>query len=192
MQILRYRTPAIPIGRETADGLFSGNITINASILPVGSEIITQGIHEQFSVAMKDAERIKIRFGTSISEDCGNESISTIPELRGRQQKEIHQQNLNEIIQEKAGEFIGFVHYEINSSGCGKKLHNGIVLTGGGVLMQQLCKLTEQRTKLENSMGIPVEHLADGSPDELSNPPVLYDSSSSQLLNLSAFIVRGK
>jgi len=67
-------------------------------------------------------------------------------------------------------EIFDHVFTEISSSGYGKKLVAGIVLTGGGALLRHVEKLAELHTGLPARIGLPVEHLAHGYSEKLCSP----------------------
>ncbi len=60
--------------------------------------------------------------------------------------------------------------WEIRRSGYERKLIGGIVLTGGGALMQHLVKLVEFHTGMTCRIGIPVEHLGHGYRESIASP----------------------
>ena len=60
--------------------------------------------------------------------------------------------------------------WEIRRSGFDRKLIAGIVLTGGGALLNHIDKLTEYHTGMSTRIGVPVEHLAHGYHEQLSSP----------------------
>jgi cell division protein FtsA len=96
--------------------------------------------------------------------------IITIPGLKGRDHKEISEKNLARIIQARVEEILDYVLWEIRRCGYERKLIGGIVLTGGGSLMQHLDKLTEFHTGMTCRIGVPVEHLGHGYKEAIASP----------------------
>ena len=99
--------------------------------------------------------------------------IVSIPGLRGGDPKEISLKNLSKIIKARVEEIIDQVYRQITSYGFqeGKnKLIAGIVLTGGGAQLKHIKQLTEYITGMSTRIGFANEHLAKGTPEEISHP----------------------
>jgi len=80
------------------------------------------------------AEKLKVKFGSALSEEVIDNRIITIPGFKGRDFKEISEKNLAKIIEARLEEIFDYVLWEIKRSGYEDKLIGGIVLTGGGSL----------------------------------------------------------
>jgi cell division protein FtsA len=90
--------------------------------------------------------------------------------LRNRAPKEISIRNLANIIEARIKEIIELVHSEIISSGYGKKLAAGIVITGGGSQLQHLQQLCEYMTGMDARIGYPNEHLGKSKVESVKSP----------------------
>ena len=134
----------VDIGGGTSDiAIFHENIIRHTAVVPLGGNIITDDIREGCTIVRKNAEELKVRFGSALAMENKDEEIVTIPGLPGRPPKEISMKNLASIIQARMEEIIEYVYYEIKNSGYEKKLIGGIVLTGGGALLKHLAQLVE-------------------------------------------------
>ena len=123
----------VDIGGGTTDvAIFHDSIIRHTSIIPYGGNIITEDIKEGCVVMKNQAELLKTKFGSALSDQLEDNEIVAIPGLRGREPKEISVKNLSRIIQARVEEILDLVYYEIKASGMEKKLVGGIVLTGGG------------------------------------------------------------
>ena len=67
-------------------------------------------------------------------------------------------------------EIVEYIQFEIRNSGYEKKLHGGIVLTGGGALLRHLAQLVEFKTGMDTRIGYPNEHLANDVPADIASP----------------------
>ena len=67
-------------------------------------------------------------------------------------------------------EIFDYVLWEIKRSGYESKLIAGIVLTGGGSLLNNIDLLSEYHTGLSTRIGQPIEHLAHGYSSMLASP----------------------
>ena len=161
----------VDIGGGTTDvTIYNEGIIRYTSVIPIGSNMITKDIKAGCSVTQEQAEKLKVRFGSALSEEIVDNRIITIPGLMGREPKEISEKNLARIIQARVEEIFEYVMWDIHRSGYENKLVAGIVLTGGGSLLKNLELLAEYQTGLAARIGYPTEHLSSHYMDEVSNP----------------------
>ncbi len=160
----------VDIGGGTTDvAIFYDGIIRHTAVIPFGGNIITDDIKEGCGIIRTQAEQLKVKFGSALSQENQENEIISIPGLRGRPHKEISVKFLAQIIQARMEEILEFVLFEIKSSGYERKLAAGIVVTGGGALLKHLPQLVMLTTGLDCRIGTPNEHLA-GNEDELKNP----------------------
>ena len=164
----------IDIGGGTTDlAIFKDGIIRHTSVIPFGGNIITEDIKEGCSIIEKQAELLKVKFGSAWPGENKENEIVSIPGLRGREPKEITLKNLSKIIHARVVEIIEHVYLEIKNYGHEeqkKKLIAGIVLTGGGSQLKHLKQLVEYITGMDTRLGSPNEHLAGNNLIEISNP----------------------
>ena len=164
----------IDIGGGTTDlAIFKDGIIRHTSVIPFGGNIITDDIKEGCSIIEKQAELLKIKFGSAWPGENKDNEIVSIPGLRGRDPKEISLKNLSKIIHARVVEIIEQVYMEIKNYGHEdqkKKLIAGVVLTGGGSQLKHLKQLVEYVTGMDTRIGLPNEHLAGNNSIEISNP----------------------
>ncbi|MEM1217402.1 MAG: cell division protein FtsA [Bacteroidota bacterium] len=171
----------VDIGGGTTDiTIFQDGIIRHTAVIPFGGNVITKDIKEGCRVMTQQAEKLKVRFGAALSEEVYDNRIITIPGLKGRPPKEISEKNLSRIIQARVEEILDYVVWEIRRSGYERKLIGGIVLTGGGALLNHMEKLTEYHTGFSTRIGVPVEHLAHGYHEALGSP--IYSTAIGLLL----------
>ena len=164
----------VDIGGGTTDvAIFKDGIIRHTAVIPFGGNVITDDIKEGCSIIEKDAELLKIKFGSALPSENKDSEIVSIPGLRGGEPKEISLKNLSKIIKARVEEIIDQVYRQITSYGFqeGKnKLIAGIVLTGGGAQLKHIKQLTEYITGMSTRIGFANEHLAKGTPEEISHP----------------------
>lgn len=164
----------IDIGGGTTDlAIFRDGIIRHTAVIPFGGNVITEDIKEGCSIIEKQAELLKIKFGSAWPGENKDNEIVSIPGLRGREPKEITLKNLSKIIHARVVEIIEQVYVEIKNYGHEeqkKKLIAGIVLTGGGSQLKHLKQLVEYITGMDTRIGYPNEHLAGESDDEVTSP----------------------
>ena len=164
----------IDIGGGTTDlAIFKDGIIRHTAVIPFGGNVITEDIKEGCSIIEKQAELLKIKFGSAWPGENKDNEIVSIPGLRGRDPKEITLKNLSKIIHARVVEIIEQVYLEIKNYGHEeqkKKLIAGIVLTGGGSQLKHLKQLVEYITGMDTRIGYPNEHLAGDSDAETTSP----------------------
>lgn len=160
----------VDIGGGTTDvAIFYDGIIRHTAVIPFGGNIITDDIKEGCGIIKTQAEQLKVKFGSALSQENQENEIISIPGLRGRPHKEISVKFLAQIIQARMEEILEFVLFEIKSCGYERKLAAGIVVTGGGAMLKHLPQLVMLTTGLDCRIGTPNEHLA-GNDEELKNP----------------------
>ena len=164
----------IDIGGGTTDlAVFKDGIIRHTAVIPFGGNVITDDIKEGCSIIEKQAELLKIKFGSAWPADNKENEIVSIPGLTGRDPKEITLKNLSKIIHARTVEIIEQVYLEIKNYGHEeqkKKLIGGIVLTGGGSQLKHIKQLVEYITGMDTRVGYPNEHLAGDTDKDVTIP----------------------
>src|SRR5690554_4308128 len=175
----------VDIGGGTTDlAIFKDGIIRHTAVIPFGGNVITDDIKEGCSIIEKQAELLKIKFGSAWPGENKDNEIVSIPGLRGREPKEISLKNLSKIIHARVIEIIEQAYMEIKNYGHEdqkKKLIAGIVLTGGGAQLQHIKQLVEYITGMDTRIGYPNEHLAGDSDAETTSP--MYATAVGLVLN---------
>ncbi|MBU79768.1 MAG: cell division protein FtsA [Flavobacteriales bacterium] len=174
----------IDIGGGTTDlAIFKDDIIRHTAVIPFGGNVITEDIKEGCSIIEKQAELLKIKFGSAWPGENKDNEIVSIPGLRGREPKEISLKTLSKIINARVVEIIEQVFVEIKNYGHSdqkNKLIAGIVLTGGGSQLNHLKQLVEYITGMDTRIGYPGEHLA-GDSDKSTGP--IFSTAVGLLMN---------
>ena len=164
----------IDIGGGTTDlAIFKDGVIRHTAVIPFGGNVITEDIKEGCSIIEKQAELLKIKFGSAWPGENRDTEIVSIPGLQGRDPKEISLKTLSKIINARVVEIIEQVFLEIKNYGHNdqkKKLIAGVVLTGGGSQLKHLKQLVEYITGMDTRVGYPSEHLAGDTTEAVSSP----------------------
>lgn len=162
----------VDIGGGTTDiAIFHDGLIRHTAVIPFGGNVITKDIKEGCSIMERQAEALKVKYGSALASESSDLEVVCIPGLRGREPKEITLRNLANIIQCRMEEIIELVHHEIKNSGYEKKLIGGIVVTGGGSQLKHITQLFEYVTGMDSRIGYPTEHLAPNNDiDGLTSP----------------------
>lgn len=163
----------VDIGGGTTDmAIFHEGIIRHTAVIPFGGNIITEDIKEGCTIMKRQAEQLKVKFGSALASESQENEIVCIPGLRGRDPKEISIRNLSSIIQARMEEIIEHVYYEIKNSGYEKRLIGGIVVTGGGAELSNITQLFEYITGMDSRIGYPNEHLGKSVVEEAITSPM--------------------
>ncbi len=161
----------IDIGGGTTDlAVYFDGIIRHTAVIPFGGNVVTEDIKQGCSILLRQAELLKVQFGSALGDMAPDDKVVTIPGISGREPKEISFKNLAYIIQSRMEEIIDAASFEIENSGFFDQLSAGIVLTGGGALLTHLSQLVKFRTGLDVRIGSPNEHLAGEPDDEINHP----------------------
>ncbi len=164
----------VDIGGGTTDiAVFKDNIIRHTSVIPFGGNVVTEDIKVGCSIIGRQAEQLKVKFGSAWPGENKESEIVAIPGLRGRDPKEISLKKLSQIIHSRVNEILEAVYMELKHYGSEeekKKLIAGLVLTGGGSKLKHIRQLTEYITGLDVRIGYSNEHLASGQSEILASP----------------------
>lgn len=161
----------VDIGGGTTDiAIFLDGIIRHTAVIPFGGNVITKDIKQGIQILEKQAEMLKIKFGSAMSSSTKENVIVSIPGLRTKDPKEVSVKNLSAVIESRMKEIIDLVNYQIKSSGYFDKLMTGIVITGGGSQLRNLPQLFSYITGKEVRIGLPNEHLGKDSKDLIKSP----------------------
>ena len=146
----------IDIGGGTTDiAVFYDNILRHTAVIPFGGNIITEDVKVACQILSRQAESLKIQFGSALAESAPSDQVITIPGIAGRKAKEISRHLLAEVIQARVEEIIEASMFEVDNSMFREKLAAGIVVTGGGSLLTNLSQLMSYKTGMDVRIGAP-------------------------------------
>ncbi|WP_341661646.1 cell division protein FtsA [Blattabacterium cuenoti] len=164
----------VDIGGGTTDiAIFKDNIIRHTAVIPFGGNVITENIKTDCLIIERQAELLKIKFGSAWPGENKETEIVCIPGLRGRDPKEISLKHLSQIIHLRVCEILEQVNVEIKNYGNEeqkKRLIAGLVMTGGGSQLKHIRPLTEYITGMDVRIGYSNEHIAGGENGIISNP----------------------
>ena len=108
----------VDIGGGTTDvAVYYDDIIRHTAVIPFGGNVVTRDIKEGCSILQRQAESLKVQFGSALGDLAQEDKVVTIPGISGREPKEISFKSLAYIIQIRMEEIIDAVMYEIENSG---------------------------------------------------------------------------
>jgi cell division protein FtsA len=147
----------LDFGAGTVDmAVFHDGALRHTFVLPLGGANITSDVAVGLKVPWADAEGLKTASGCAMIQKVRRDELVELPGVGGRQPRPIRRQYLSEIIEPRAEEIFGMLRKEILRSGFEEMLGAGVVLTGGGSLLDGLSELGERVFQLPVRRGNPI------------------------------------
>jgi len=158
----------VDIGGGTTDIiLYKDGWLRHSSVLAVGGNHFTNDIAVGLRISVIEAERIKKGYGSALTSMVGaSEELDIIQEGQGRK---IVRRQLSEIIQPRAEELVDLIKRELLSFSAYDIASTGVVLTGGGSLLEGLDRMAETALGLPVRIGFPKKI---SGPDNIMNSPM--------------------
>ena len=159
----------IDIGGGTTEvSFFREGSFCHSAVLAIGGNNFTNDIAIGLRISTQEAEYIKKKYGCTLltmTKDDEEVEIGYEDESTARK---IPRRYLVEILQPRAEELFTLIKEELVAKGLQKSLNSGVVLTGGGVLMEGMDVMAENILELPVRTGSPVKNGEDSG--VLGNP----------------------
>jgi len=137
----------VDMGGGTTDLLIiQDNIVRHTAVIPFGGNSITEDLRQGCGVSLRNAEQMKIQYGSCYSDRAPENKTVIIPGLGGRDSREVSFKVIAGIIEARVEEIVDAIMYEIENSGFQDRLHAGIVITGGASQLKDLRDYISFRT----------------------------------------------
>jgi cell division protein FtsA len=157
----------VDIGGGTTDIiLYRDGWLRHSSVLAVGGNHFTNDIAVGLRISVSEAERVKKSLGNvaaNMTDDTNEISI-----MQSGQERKIPRSRLSEIIQPRAEELLDLIRAELIACSGYDIASTGVVLTGGGALLEGLDRMAETLLGLPVRIGFP-RHIK-GFADIMNNP----------------------
>lgn len=135
----------IDIGGGTTDlAIFEKQSLWHTFIRSIGGDHFTSDIAVGLRTPIGEAERIKRKYGCALASLIEDDETIEVPSVGGRKPRYMSRQILCDIIQPRAEELFGIIKDEVERMGFTRSLNSGIVLTGGGALLEGMSEIAER------------------------------------------------
>ncbi len=134
--------------------IFEGSIR-HTAVIGLGGKNVTNDIAQGLRTPIDRAEEIKLKYGCALSCKQMNGETIEVPGVGGRSSTMVPKSVLTEIIQPRIEEILMLAKREIQRSEYADFLNAGIVLTGGGSMLESIGELAEQIFDTPVKLGIP-------------------------------------
>ena len=160
----------VDIGGGTTDvAIFQESTIRHTAVIAVAGQKVTDDNRIGLSVLDDQAESLKRKHGESYADLIQEDEVITVPGIAGRPPKEITKSILGKIIQARMEEILEIVGIEIKRSGYSDALSAGVVLTGGGSLVKNICPLANESLGMDAKIGLPLG-ITGGLVEEVNSP----------------------
>ncbi len=159
----------LDLGGGTTDlAVFAGKHIRHTFVLALGGDNLTNDIAIGLRCPHPEAEKIKRRFGSCLARSIRPEEVIEVPGMSGREPRKLPRQILGEILEPRMEEIFQLLQREIQRAQVGAMVHAGIVLAGGGALLEGVGDAAEAVFGLPARIGTP--RGIEGLIDVVNNP----------------------
>lgn len=157
------------IGGGTTDIVaYSNGYVKYSGVLPVGSAHLSSDISIGLRTSFQEAEKLKIKHGSIWLEDIDlNEKIS-VANAGNDGARLIELRQMIEIMEPRMEEMFSMIKSEIKKIGPAAKIPAGVVLSGGGALLNGIVKFAEKSLEMPVRIGKP--NNINGLTDRVNGP----------------------
>ena len=159
----------VDIGGGTTDfAIFEKGSLWHTGVVALGGDHFTNDIAVGLRTPIPDAEKTKRRSGCALAALVDEEETIEVASVGGRQPRVMSRRILSEVLQPRAEEIFHQLWDEIRRAGYERSLNSGIVLTGGGSILDGMPEIADQIFDLPMRRGCPVG--VGGLTDYVNNP----------------------
>jgi cell division protein FtsA len=159
----------LDIGGGTADlAIFERGSLWHTAVIGVGGDHFTNDIAVGLRTPIPEAEKAKRRGGCALSSMVAEDETIEVASVGGRRPRVMSRRILSDILQPRAEEIFHLLWDEISKAGYEKSLNSGLVLTGGGAVLEGMSEIAEQIFDLPIRRGSPAG--VGGLADHVANP----------------------
>ena len=146
----------VDLGGGTTDlAMFYDGSIRHTAVIGLGGQNVTNDIALGLRTPIEQAEEIKKKYGSAHKSLVSKNEVFQVPGIGGRPLREVSRTLLTSIIQPRMEEIFSLVSKEIKRSDFGDLLGAGVVLTGGGALLEGSIVLAEEIFGLPAKIGMP-------------------------------------
>lgn len=142
-------------GGTTGYALYSDGYLLDAGVIGVGGDHITNDIAHAFQTNNSQAEKIKCSEASAvISSDTSRVKIPNSGIIADN--RTISRHSLDTVVNARVKELLAIIRETLEEKGSWHLIHRGIVITGGGASLKGIHELIEQEYGLQVRTGKPI------------------------------------
>ena len=159
----------VDIGGGTTDyAIFERSSLWHTGVVALGGDHFTNDIAVGLRTPIPEAEKTKRRAGCALAALVDEDETVEVASVGGRQPRVMKRRSLSEVLQPRAEDVFHQLWDEIRRAGYERSLHSGLVLTGGGGILDGMPEIGDQIFDLPIRRGCPVG--VGGLTDYVNNP----------------------
>ena len=159
----------VDIGGGTTDiAVYERGSLWHTAVIGCGGDHFTNDIAVGLRTPVPDAEKIKRKNGCALSSLVGEDETIEVASVGGRRPRVMERRILSEILQPRAEEICHLVWDELRRAGYEKSLTSGIVMTGGGAILDGMPDIAEEIFAMPVRRGYPAG--GGGLADHVNSP----------------------
>ncbi len=164
-------TLLVDMGGGTTDmAMFYEGSIWYSGVIPLGGEHITSDLAVGLRTSREEAEKIKLRYGSAFSKYIEPEEIIEVKDMGLTSLQTVRRKFVCEIIEARVREILAILRSELRSTGLGRFIRGGIVLTGGSSQLEGLVDFTSTNLKIPVRLGSPESQNYVGMVQTIANP----------------------
>lgn len=146
----------VDIGGGTTDLAVycDGNIQ-HSEVILIGGDYITKDLCRAFVTPFETAEKLKRKYGSSLSASADPGETIEIVRITGRRAITVKSRDFNWVIEARVEQILEQVQGILQMNRLQDKVYGGIVLTGGTALLEGIREKTQSFLGLETQIGFP-------------------------------------
>ncbi len=159
----------IDIGGGTTDlALYHEGSIIHTKVISVAGNHFTHDLAVGLRITSKDAERIKREYGLATAALLEQDFSVEAEMVQGGTMRMVQMSEIAEILEARSKELLSLVHEELITRKLGHFLVSGLVITGGGSLLEGLSNVAQEICGVPARIGHP--RITHNDPEILESP----------------------
>ena len=142
-------------GGTTGVSIFFEGGVRHTGVIGLGGDNVTSDIAMMIRTPLDQAETIKHEYGCAKQSLVERDEVFTTRSMGGRPPREISRELLASYVEPRMEEILTLAHREMKKSDRYRLLTAGVVLTGGGALLDGVVELAEEILELPVKIGVP-------------------------------------
>lgn len=147
---------SVDIGASTTDIViyYEEGIQHTATI-GIGAASITNDIASLLQIGIDEAEKIKRKYASAKASMASPDLEIELPGQNGNLKRKVSENQLSQYVEARMYEILQLIMKEISRANLDDKLTFGIVFTGGGSELKNLCNLAQEISNIKVRIGFP-------------------------------------
>lgn len=146
----------VDIGAQSTElVVYYGDAMCLASHVKICGDHFTRDLAQGLRLGFDEAEMLKLEYGSALADSSAVNALVDLPTPGNRERRQAPLRFVNQILQARAEELLGFVQSELGRVGMQHSLVGGVFLTGGAARLPDLCDVAERVLQCQARFGLP-------------------------------------